>query len=109
MSKSISVILATLVLAIAPLNAQVSVNENAEKLEALKADLEKARQLRDKVIAKRWEDKRGDMDAREKFNQAYDDLKNQLETRNLEADRIHEETQSLLKDAEEAEAAAENA
>jgi biopolymer transport protein ExbB len=89
--------------------AQVSVNENAEKLEALKADLEKARQLRDKVIAKRWEDKRGDMDAREKFNQAYDDLKNQLETRNLEADRIHEETQSLLKDAEEAEAAAEGA
>lgn len=89
--------------------AQVSVNENAERLEALKADLEKARQLRDKVIAKRWEDKRGDMDAREKFNQAYDDLKNQLETRNLEADRIHEETQSLLKDAEEAEAAAENA
>ncbi|MEO6095777.1 MAG: DUF3450 family protein [Fibrobacteria bacterium] len=89
--------------------AQVSVNENAEKLEALKADLEKARQLRDKVIAKRWEDKRGDMDVREKFNQAYDDLKNQLETRNLEVDRIHEETQSLLKDAEEAEAAAEGA
>lgn len=89
--------------------AQVSVNENAEKLEALKAELEKARQLRDKVIAKRWDDKRGDMDAREKFNQSYDDLKNQLETRNLEADRIHEETQSLLKDAEEAEAAADNA
>jgi biopolymer transport protein ExbB len=107
--KSYLIVAATLVLAIAPATAQVSVNENAEKLEALKADLEKARQLRDKVIAKRWEDKRGDMDAREKFNQAYDDLKNQLETRNLEADRIHEETQSLLKDAEEAEAAAENA
>lgn len=89
--------------------AQVSVNENADKLEALKVELEKARQLRDKVIAKRWEDKRGDMDAREKFNQAYDDLKNRLETRNLEADRLHEEIQSLLKDAEEAEANAESA
>lgn len=107
--KPVSILAAALLLAFAPLSAQVSVNENAEKLEALKVDLEKARQLRDKVIAKRWEDKRGDMDAREKFNQAYDDLKNQLETRNLEADRIHEETQSLLKDAEEAEAAAENA
>jgi biopolymer transport protein ExbB len=92
----------------APL-AQVSVNENADKLEALKEELEKARQLRDKVIAKRWEDKRADMDAREKFNQAYDDLKSQLETRNLEADRQHEEIQSFLKDAEEAEAQAENA
>ena len=103
------VILIAVLMAAGTAAAQVSVNENAEKLEALKAELEKARQLRDKVIAKRWEDKRGDMDAREKFNQAYDDLKNQLETRNLEADRIHEETQSLLKDAEEAEAAAENA
>ncbi len=87
--------------------AQVSVNENADKLEALKEELEKARQLRDKVIAKRWEDKRTDMEGREKFNQAYDDLKNQLEARNLEADRQHEEIQSLAKDAEEAEAQAE--
>ncbi|MDB5105726.1 MAG: MotA/TolQ/ExbB proton channel [Fibrobacteres bacterium] len=101
--------IAALLFAAGPAKAQVSVNENAEKLEALKEELEKARQLRDKVIAKRWEDKRGDMDAREKFNQAYDDLKNQLETRNLEADRLHEEIQSLLKDAEEAEATAENA
>ncbi|HKP95481.1 MAG TPA: DUF3450 family protein [Fibrobacteria bacterium] len=108
-SRVLSGVLAALLLGIAPLRAQVSVNENAEKLEALKEELEKARQLRDKVIAKRWEDKRGDMDAREKFNQAYDDLKNQLETRNLEADRLHEEIQSLVKDAEESEANAENA
>ena len=102
---------AALLAAAAPMRAlaQVSVNENAEKLEALKAELEKARQLRDKVIAKRWEDKRGDMDAREKFNQSYDDLKNQLETKNLEADRLHEEIQANLKDAEEAEAQADNA
>ncbi|MDB5046998.1 MAG: MotA/TolQ/ExbB proton channel [Fibrobacteres bacterium] len=101
--------LAALLVAAGPLKAQVSVNENAEKLEALKEELEKARQLRDKVIAKRWEDKRGDMDAREKFNAAYDDLKTQLETRNSESDRLHEEIQSLVKDAEEAEANAENA
>ena len=91
------------------LRAQVSVNENADKVEALKNELESARQLRDKVIAKRWEDKRADMDAREKFNQAYDDLKTQLEAKNQEADRLHEEIQSLQKDAEEAEAQAENA
>jgi biopolymer transport protein ExbB len=106
-----AIILAALLLAAgaARTQAQVSVNENADKLEALKEELEKARQLRDKVIAKRWEDKRGDMDAREKFNSAYDDLKNQLEAKNLEADREHEEIQSLQKDAEEAEANAENA
>jgi biopolymer transport protein ExbB len=102
-------LIAALLGAAGPLKAQVTVNENAEKLEALKEELEKARQLRDKVIAKRWEDKRTDMEAREKFNQSYDDLKGQLETRNQEADRLHEEIQALLKDAEEAEAGAENA
>lgn len=103
--------LAALLLGAAPmrLSAQVSVNENADKLEALKDELEKARQLRDKVIAKRWEDKRADMDAREKYNQSYDELKNQLEAKNQEADRLHEEIQSFQKDAEEAEAGAENA
>lgn len=89
--------------------AQVSVNENNDKVEALKEELEKARQLRDKVIAKRWEDKRGDMEAREKFNTAYDDFKNQLEIKNQEADRLHEEIQTFVKDAEEAEAQVENA
>lgn len=107
--KAAMMLTAALLAAAAPMQAQVSVNENAEKLEALKQELEKARQLRDKVIAKRWEDKRGDMDAREKFNQSYDELKTQLESRNLEADRFHEEIQSLLKDAEEAEAQADNA
>lgn len=93
----------------APAGAQVSVNENADRLEALKDELEKARQLRDKVIAKRWEDKRADVEAREKFNAGYDELKGQLETKNAEADRLHEEIQTLLKDAEEAEAQAETA
>ncbi len=89
--------------------AQVSVNEQADRLEALKEELEKARQLRDKVIAKRWEDKRAAMESREKFNQAYDELKNQLEAKKAETDRLNEEIQSLLKDAEEAEAQAEAA
>lgn len=102
---------ALLFLAAAPTSVpgQVNVNEQADRLEALKEELEKARQLRDKVIAKRWEDKRADMELREKFNQGYDDLKNQLEVKNIESDRLHEEIQSLLKDAEEAEAQAENA
>lgn len=104
-------VIATLAAALwsTPALAQVSVNEQADRLEALKEELEKARQLRDKVIAKRWEDKRGDMEAREKFNQAYDDLKSQLETKNAEADRLHEEIQVILQDAEEAEANAETA
>ncbi len=89
--------------------AQVSVNEQTEKLEALKQELEGARQARDKVIAKRWEDRQRDNEAREKFNQDYDDLKNKLEIKNMEADRLHEEIQALLKDAEEAESEAENA
>jgi biopolymer transport protein ExbB len=89
--------------------AQVQVNEQTEKLEALKQELEAARQMRDKVIAKRWEDRQKDNEARDKFNQEYDDLKNKLELKSGEADRMHEEIQSLIKDAEEAEAEAENA
>jgi biopolymer transport protein ExbB len=89
--------------------AQVSVNEQTEKLEALKQELESARQQRDKVIAKRWEDRQRDNEAREKFNQEFDDQKNKLEIKTLESDRLHEEIQALLKDAEEAESEAENA
>jgi len=102
-------LLFALLLAGFPASAQVSVNENPEKLEALKQELESARQMRDKVIAKRWEDRQKDTEAREKFNQEYDDLKNKLELKTLEADRFHEEIQGLLKDAEEAEAEADNA
>lgn len=107
--RILGVTLVSALLSLKPALSQVTVNEQADKLEALKEDLEKARQLRDKVIAKRWEDKHADMEDREKFNAAYDDVKNQLETKNLEADRLHEEIQGLLKDAEEAEAGAETA
>lgn len=95
----------------APLAQQnaVSVNENAEKLESLKAQLEAARQMRDKVIAKRWEDRQKDTEAREAFNQQFDELKAQLEQKDQVADRLHEDILGLLKDAEIAEAEADNA
>ena len=89
------------------LYAQVSVNEQADKIEALKIELEQARQMRDKVIAKRWEDKQQDVEVRERFNQEYDELKDKLEAKNQEVDRLHSEIQNQQSDAEEAEAQAE--
>ena len=89
-------------------NAQVSVNEQTDRVEALKLELEQAKQMRDKVIAKRWEDKQKDTEARELFNRDYDEIKAKLELKNQEADRLHAEIQNLLRDSEEAEARAEN-
>ncbi len=89
--------------------AQVNVDEKADRLEALKIELENAKQARDKVIAKRWEDKKQDAEAREKFYQSYDELKTQLETKNAQTERLHEELQNYLKEAEETEAQMENA
>jgi biopolymer transport protein ExbB len=85
----------------------VKVDEKADQIAALKIELEQARQNRDRAITKRWEDKARDTDAREKFNQDYDDLKNKLELKNQEADRLHAEIQNYLRDAEEAQARAE--
>lgn len=85
----------------------VKVDEKADQVAALKIELEQARQNRDRVIAKRWEDKARDTEAREKFNQDYDELKNKLELKNQEADRLHAEIQNYLRDAEEAQARAE--
>jgi biopolymer transport protein ExbB len=87
--------------------AGVKVDEKADQVAALKLELEQARQNRDRVITKRWEDKARDTEAREKFNQEYDDLKNKLEVKNQEADRFHAEIQNYLRDAEEAQARAE--
>jgi biopolymer transport protein ExbB len=95
-----------------PLSAQsgsgVKVDEKADQVAALKIELEQARQNRDRVITKRWEDKARDTEAREKFNQDYDELKNKLELKNQEADRLHAEIQNYLRDAEEAQARAED-
>ncbi len=92
-----------------PLHAQqVTVDEKRDQIEALKIELEQAKQLRDKVIAKRWDNKQRDMEAREKFNQEYDDLKAKLDVKTQEADRLHAEIQNNLRDAEEAAAQAEN-
>jgi biopolymer transport protein ExbB len=70
-------------------------------------ELEQARQNRDRVLARRWEDKQRDMDAREKFNRDFDEIKSRLELKNQEADRLHAEIQDVLRDAEEAQARAE--
>ncbi len=87
---------------------QVTVDEKRDQIEALKIELEQAKQARDKVIAKRWDNKQRDMDAREKFNQEYDDLKAKLDVKTQDADRLHGEIQNNLRDAEEAAAQAEN-
>ena len=85
----------------------VKVDEKADQVAALKIELEQARQNRDRVITKRWEDKARDTEAREKFNQEYDEQKSKLELKNQEADRLHAEIQNYLRDAEEAQARAE--
>ena len=86
---------------------QVKEDTHQDQIEALKIELEQAKQLRDKVIAKRWDNKQRDMDAREKFNQEYDDLKAKLDVKVQESDRLHGEIQNYQRDAEEAEAQAE--
>lgn len=88
-------------------HAQVKVDDKADQVEALKIELEQARQNRDRILARRWEDKQRDTEAREKFNREYDEVKNRLEVKNQEADRLHAEIQNHLRDAEEAQARAE--
>ncbi len=94
-------------LSVAPAPAQVRVNEQADQIEAFKIELEQAKQNRDRVLARRWEDKARDTEARERFNREYDEVKSRLEIKNQEADRLHAEIQHLLRDAEEAQARAE--
>ncbi len=91
-----------------PSHAQVTVDDKRDQIEALKIELEQAKQNRDKVIAKRWDSKQRDNDAREKFNQEYDDLKSKLDLKTQDADRLHAQIQNDLRDAEEAAAQAEN-
>src|SRR5690606_38624925 len=90
-----------------PALSQVRVEENADQIAALQIELEQARQNRDRILARRWEDKQRDTDAREKFNREYDEIKNRLELKIQEADRLHAEIQNHLRDAEEAQARAE--
>jgi biopolymer transport protein ExbB len=87
--------------------AQVKVNEQTDQIAALQIELEQARQNRDRILARRWEDKQRDTEAREKFNREYDEIKNRLEVKVQEADRFHAEIQNHLRDAEEAQARAE--
>ncbi len=87
-----------------PAHSQVRADDRADQLEALKIELEEAKRLRDRIVSKRWEDRRVDMEAREKFNQEYDEIKLRVETQNFEGDRLHEELQGYLRDAERWEA-----
>jgi biopolymer transport protein ExbB len=87
--------------------SQVRVDDKADQVAALQIELEQARQNRDRILARRWEDKQRDTEAREKFNREYDEIKNRLELKIQEADRLHAEIQNHLRDAEEAQARAE--
>lgn len=96
-----------LALAFSPSPAQVRVDDQRDQIAGLLIELEQARQLRDLVLARRWDDKQRDTEAREQFNREYDELKSALELKNQEADRLHAEIQHFLRDAEEAQAQAE--
>ncbi|MFC1584651.1 MotA/TolQ/ExbB proton channel family protein [Fibrobacterota bacterium] len=96
-------LMVTLVLAglNAPVSGQVEEADISDKLKALKIELEEQKRLRDRVIAKRWEDRKVFNDAREKFNQEYDDLKDKLELKNSEIQRARESVEVLQSDVEE--------
>lgn len=79
---------------------QVQEADPTDKINALKRELEESRQLRDRVLAKRWEDKRKYADSREAFNTAYDELKVELEAQNIERTRLEDQKLSLLRDLE---------
>ncbi len=89
-------------------SAQVRVDDQRDQIAGLQIELEQARQLRDLVLARRWDDKQRDTEARERFNREYDELKSALELRIQEAERLHAEIQQHLRDAEEAQARAES-
>ena len=89
--------------------SQVQTDEKHDQIEALKIELEEARRLRDRVISKRWEDRRKYVEAREKFNSEYDALKETLELTKLDEDRIREQQQTVQRDIEELKAAQDGA
>jgi len=86
---------------------QVSEDDKQDQIAALNIELDQAKEARDKVIAKRWENKQHDMDDREKFNQEFDDLKAKLDAKTQKADQLQAQIQNDLRDAEEAESQAE--
>lgn len=82
--------------------------DKSDKLKALKIELEEQKQLRDRVIAKRWKDKRAYNESREKFNNQYDDQKDKLEQKNSQLESIRESVEYLRKDTEELKSRLEN-
>jgi len=88
---------------------QYSEEDTSDKLKALQKELEEAKQYRDRVIAKRWEDRTVYNESREKFNDNYDDLKEKLELKNNDVEREREQIGSLLNEVEELKARKEAA
>ncbi len=94
------IILGFLLLFFGTANAQYSEEDVSNKIKALKKELEEQKRLRDRIIAKRWDDKKKYNDGREAFNEKYDDLKEKLELKSTELERAQEEVEALQKDEE---------
>jgi biopolymer transport protein ExbB len=87
---------------------QYQEDDVSDKIKALKIELEEQKRLRDRVIAKRWEDRKIYNDAREKFNEEYDEFKDKLEQKNSEMERVRESIEALQRDVEELKSRLEN-
>jgi len=79
---------------------QVQEQDFTDKINALKRELEETRQLRDRVLAKRWEDKRKHADSREVFNGQYEEHRIQLENANIDRERLEDQRQVLQTEVE---------
>jgi biopolymer transport protein ExbB len=88
--------------------AQYSEDDNTDRIQALKIELEEKRNLRDRVLAKRWSDKQEYNDARELFNQEYDELKDKLNVANSRREQLQEEMAILLQEVEKLKAKQES-
>ena len=81
--------------------SQVEQVDNTARIKGKKIELEEAKEYRDKVITKRWDDKRKYNESREKFNEDYDEAKEKLETLSHEQERLKEEIETALRDVEQ--------
>ncbi len=87
---------------------QVTVDDKHDQIEALKIELEEAKEARDKVIAMRWDNKQRDAGYPRPFAARNSTISRPGSTPRREvADRLQAQIQNDLRDAEEAEAQAE--
>jgi len=100
--KSSLLVLLALVLTVqlpAQQNANDAVRLQAERNSAL-ADLETARQQRDRAIAERWQDKKQANDFRESYNQKYQVARENMDMAAAAKNRVLEELRALKADME---------